>query len=177
MKTILDNVVQCYGGWKRTRIWSAVQTYCFPQHEIGNLQVPFRGSSTRQSSLPSCGAQTPWGVKAVPACWLEGAVQEEFNEAGWKRWSSIHYSSALMGSKNMQSNTVFYMALPDCNCILKMNSSRCAYTVGWEGNEQWDSRNQRNTRACSSEAMLQFPWLLLSAWLLISEKNDSCFLW
>lgn len=148
-----------------------MQTYCFPQQETGNPRVPFRASSTRQRSLPSrYGAQTPWWVKAVPTCQLEGAVQEEFNEAGWKGWSCIHYSPAVMGLKNMQTSIIFYMALQDCNFILKMNSSRCVCTVGWEDNEQWDSRNQRNTTACSSEAMLQFPWLLLSAWLLISEK-------
>lgn len=80
----------------------------FPSMRLGTSQVPFRASSTRQSSLPSkCGAQTPWWVKAVPACWLEGAVQQEFNEAGWKRWSCIHYSPVLTGLKNMQSSTVF----------------------------------------------------------------------
>lgn len=39
-------------------------------------------------------------------------------------------------SKTCKANTVFYMALPDYNFILKMISSRCSCTAGWEDNEQ-----------------------------------------
>lgn len=50
--SILNNMVQYQGAWERTRIRSALQSHCFPQHELGNLGVPFWAGSVRQRALP-----------------------------------------------------------------------------------------------------------------------------
>lgn len=150
---------------------SGVPEHWVPSMRLGTskshlAQVP----QDRTLCHPSVGPRLPDGWR-------------QWQHAGWKELFSRNLMKLVERDgvvsitalfswdwKTCKAVQFFYMALPDCNFILKINSSRCACTVGWEDNEQWHSRNQRNTRACSSEAMLQFPSLLLSAWLLLSEK-------
>lgn len=55
MQSTLNNMVRYPGVCEGVKIWNAFQSYCFPQHELRNIWVPFWASSTRQSSLASQG--------------------------------------------------------------------------------------------------------------------------